>query len=68
MDGKSMKTADKAGLKASELVEKLQKLIEKHGDCRVFSIADYELIQSVEYRPQMEDFITSDEPLFFLDW
>ena len=64
-----MKTSDKAGLKASELVEMLNKLIEKHGDCRVFSTADYDLIQSVEYRQQnVNYYIGQDEDLFILEW
>lgn len=31
-------------MKASELIEELQKLIEQHGDLEVFSTADYDWI------------------------
>lgn len=62
------RTADKVGLKATELVEILNFLIEKHGDCRVFSRADYEMIEAATYYPQKEDSLAEDEPLFVLDW
>lgn len=36
-------------MKASELIKELQEMIELHGDCEIFSLADYEVILGVSF-------------------
>ncbi len=36
-------------MKASEIIEKVQAIIDKHGDLEVYSYCDYQYVRSVEY-------------------
>lgn len=36
-------------MKASEILEKVQAIIDEHGDLDVYSYCDYEYVESVEY-------------------
>lgn len=39
-------------MKATELIKRLQELVEKHGDCELLSLIDYEgePIDAIEYK------------------
>jgi hypothetical protein len=37
-------------VKASEIIEKVQAIIDEHGDLEVYSYCDYEYVHSVEYQ------------------
>lgn len=52
-------------MKASDLIARLQMLIEEYGDCTVFSEADWEVVQEVEFCP-MGERVAIDEPYFIL--
>lgn len=36
-------------MKGSELIKRIQELIDKHGDCEVFGIVDWEYVNKVSY-------------------
>ena len=69
MDGEEAVMHGHKGIKASKLIAKLQKLIEKHGDLRVVAACDCEPIGIVRFESEswIGGAIGEDSPAFELD-
>lgn len=52
-------------MKASKLIKELEKLIKKHGDCDIYSEADWEEVHNVEFCPKGEH-VAKEKPYFIL--
>jgi hypothetical protein len=54
-------------MKATQLIKRLEELIAEHGDCDIFSEADWEEVGVVEHCPKGEH-VAVDKPYFILQW